>query len=314
MSKELAIKKQQIEIRRAEFQLFSDLAKQFSAAKAFPNYTPEQLFVLMKAGQEMGMAEMESISSLYIVNGRVEVYGKGLSTILRRAGWDISYLEETEKSVIVQVEKDGEIIREKVTDQDQIIRNSRAVKFAKKHKMRFHGLRMILTFHLSHLIRGAADLFDSEAAEHQEAEEAKKDIDIDYVDEKLKDCKSRGDLDRLYRSLADEFNMSNEAIELFKKRQEKIKQNKTEEIEEAEVVDEVGEVEEMKEPVKEEQKEEKEPEKVDVLELIKKNLKDLKNSNEVAPLYRKMEDEGYDVKPHSRLFSERFEELKKSKS
>src|SRR5690625_5542122 len=72
MSTELSIKKQQIEVKRAEFQLFSDLAKQFAAAKAFPSYTPEQLFVLMKAGQEMGMAEMEAVNSLYIVNGKVE--------------------------------------------------------------------------------------------------------------------------------------------------------------------------------------------------------------------------------------------------
>src|SRR5690625_6331475 len=108
---------------------------------------------MMKAGQEMGMAEMEAVNSLYIVNGKVEIYGKAMPSIIRRAGWKISYMEEDERSVVVQVEKDGEIIREKVTDQDQIIRNSKAAKFAKKKKMRFNGLRMILNFHLPHIIR-----------------------------------------------------------------------------------------------------------------------------------------------------------------
>lgn len=306
MSTELSIKKQQIEVKRAEFQLFSDLAKQFAAAKAFPSYTPEQLFVLMKAGQEMGMAEMEAINSLYIVNGKVEIYGKAMPTILRRAGWKISYMDEEERSVIVQVEKYGEIIREKVTDQDQIIRNSKAAKFAKKNKMRFHGLRMILNFHLPHLINGVADLFENEAIEYHEAEEVKEDVDLDDVAEKLKECKSRVDLDRLYRSLADEFNMSNDAIELFKQKQEEINQSKKDDIEEAEVVEETKEVEKSeKAEVKEEN-----TEKTNALEVIKKQLDKLTDSNEVAPLYRKLENEGVDVKAYSRLFSEKFEELK----
>src|SRR5690625_7680442 len=97
--------------------------------------------------------------------------------------------------------------------------------------MRFHGLRMILNFHLPHLINGVADLFENEAIEYHEAEEVKEDVDLDDVAEKLKECKSRVDLDRLYRSLADEFNMSNDAIELFKQKQEEINQWKRVEIE-----------------------------------------------------------------------------------
>src|SRR5690625_7016733 len=116
-------------------------------------------------------------------------------------------MEENERSVVVQVEKDGEIIREKVTDQDQIIRNSKAAKFAKKNKMRFHGLRMILNFHLPHLINGVADLFVNEAIEYHEAEEMKEDVDVDDVAEKMKEYKTRFNLDLLYRLLADIFYM-----------------------------------------------------------------------------------------------------------
>src|SRR5690625_7814436 len=112
MSTELSIKKQQIEVKRAEFQLFSDLAKQFAAAKAFPSYTPEQLFVLTKAGQEMGLAEMEAVNSLYIVNAKVAIYGKAMPSIIRRAGWKISYWEEDVRQAVVQVSKDGTIIGE----------------------------------------------------------------------------------------------------------------------------------------------------------------------------------------------------------
>src|SRR5690625_3051411 len=156
--------------------------------------------------------------------------------------------------------------------------------------MRFHGLRMILNFHLPHLINGVADLFENEAIEYHEAEEVKEDVDLDDVAEKLKECKSRVDLDRLYRSLADEFNMSNDAIELFKQKQEEINQSKKDDIEEAEVVEETKEVEkrekaeEKEEKIEKEEGEEEKLEKTECLEVIKKQVEKITSSNGVAPL------------------------------
>src|SRR5690625_5970639 len=89
--------------------------------------------------------------------------------------------------------------------------------------------------------------------------------------------------------------MSNDAIELFKQKQEEINQSKKDDIEEADVVEETKEVEKSE---KAEVKEEK-LEKTDALEVIKKQLDKITSSNEVAPLYRKLENEGVRSEEHT---------------
>jgi flagellar motility protein MotE (MotC chaperone) len=46
-----------------------------------------------------------------------------------------------------------------VNDTDQILQRSKAMGFAKKNKMRFHGIRMIASFHLAHLFSSVSDFF-----------------------------------------------------------------------------------------------------------------------------------------------------------
>ena len=63
----------------------------------------EQCFMLMKTGQNMGMSETQSLNSLYIVNGRVQVYQAGLSSILTKNGYKIKFENENEDGVEVVV-------------------------------------------------------------------------------------------------------------------------------------------------------------------------------------------------------------------
>lgn len=145
---------------KAELSIELEIAHTFIKSGAFPNITKEQAYVLMKAGQEMGLGKVESLQSLYITpKGKIEPYGKGTINFITRAGYEIEYLNETAHSVDVRIFRDGYDRTEKVTDQDQVIAGGKAIGFAKKNKMRFHGVKMHLSFNLPHLIKAVADPF-----------------------------------------------------------------------------------------------------------------------------------------------------------
>ena len=142
----------EVAAEKAQMEIMLQMASKFIKSGAFPNMTPEQAYTVMKAGREMGMKDLEALNSLYIVKGSINPYGKAMTSRLTKNGYRIEYLNETSHGVDVRVfKKDnhGEIIfdaTEKVSDQDQIIKASNAAKFAKKNKMRYHGLRMIIFF------------------------------------------------------------------------------------------------------------------------------------------------------------------------
>jgi len=147
--------------KAAEMNFQLKMAKQLIASKAFPNVTPEQAFVLLQAGKEMGMQPMESLKKLYIVNGAVGFHGAGLVEQLTKAGAFVDYENETDSGVTVVVEYMGREYRENVTDKDQILQKSKAMTFAKKNKMRYHGCRMILSTRLPHL-SGSVSVWDAD--------------------------------------------------------------------------------------------------------------------------------------------------------
>lgn len=148
-----------------------EMAEKFAKSKAFPSYSPEQIYVIIKAGAEMDLKPMQSLQSLYIYNGKVEPYGKALSFFITRAGYIIKYSEETVSSVKVTVSKDNFEASETVSTKDPILANKlkgdkkAAIKFAPRQKIRYHALRMILSFHLPHLISGTPDLFENDVLE-----------------------------------------------------------------------------------------------------------------------------------------------------
>lgn len=62
-------------------------------SQAFPKNIKNgpQAMVVMQAGMEMGMAPMESINSITIINGAISIYGKAITRRLREHGWKIQY-------------------------------------------------------------------------------------------------------------------------------------------------------------------------------------------------------------------------------
>lgn len=132
------------------------MAERFIKSGAFPSFTPEQAFVVIKAGQEMGLKEIESLNSLYIVKGRLDFHSSALIGRIIKGGYKIEWLNETKTSVTIKVTGDNGFEAIETADiTDQTLQGSKAVKFATKEKLRYHAARMILKFHLPHLITSA---------------------------------------------------------------------------------------------------------------------------------------------------------------
>ena len=82
------------------------------AGRAIPQgfQTKEQVFMAIMAGKEMGMGMIESLNSLYFVNGKINLYGAGLVARFRAAGWDIEYEDESDTkctAVVSRTTKQG---------------------------------------------------------------------------------------------------------------------------------------------------------------------------------------------------------------
>lgn len=64
---------------------------------------PAQLMMVFLAGYEAGMSPMQSISSYYIVNGKVTIYGEAVMRQLRQAGFSAEWLESTKEKATVKI-------------------------------------------------------------------------------------------------------------------------------------------------------------------------------------------------------------------
>ena len=86
------------------------LANDFIASKAIPQcwQTASQVLVGLQTGLEMGMTPMESMNSLYVVNGAVNIWGKAVTKRLRIHGYKIEYTDESPEAVTATISKGDE--------------------------------------------------------------------------------------------------------------------------------------------------------------------------------------------------------------
>ena len=148
----------EINRRKAEMEFELQLAGQFIASGAFPKLKPEQAYTLIQAGKEMGLAPLEAMNNLYIINGSINPYGKFMTARIKQAGYKIEYKDEDANHVTVRVyNDDGFDVSETVDAAELIAMKSKAFGFAPKSKMRYHGLRLFVNFHLAHLFGGVSD-------------------------------------------------------------------------------------------------------------------------------------------------------------
>lgn len=134
------------------------MANKLFAAGCFTTdvHNAEQAFVKIQAGYEMGMTEMRAMNGLYIVNGKVTVWGQETSRRLKEHGWELFYENESDDGVTVKIKnsKTGKEYKETVNKNEKQLANSRAMGFAPKNKMRFYGLAQLIKFHAPEVLNG----------------------------------------------------------------------------------------------------------------------------------------------------------------
>lgn len=155
----------------AEMEMFLKMAEKFTKSGAFPKFTPEQAYTVIQAGKEMNMKPVESLQSMYIVNGTVKFYGDKMVARILKHGYRLEYLNENPNGLTVRCFHPDPLVSFDVTEivskGDQILQRSKAMSFAAKNKMRFHGVRMIASFHLPHLFSSAADEFTEDFTDYK---------------------------------------------------------------------------------------------------------------------------------------------------
>lgn len=157
------------------------MATQFIKSGAFPGKTAEQAYVIIKAGEVLGLQPMQALGQLYVVNGNIGFWGAGLVAQLAKHGVRLSYEDETNDSVTVVAKYQDQTFIETVKATDQILTKSKAMSFAKKNKMRFHGIRMIANFYLAHLLNGISVWEPDDIEASKELEKGKDYFEIEEL-------------------------------------------------------------------------------------------------------------------------------------
>lgn len=185
------------------------IAEKFSRSKAFPDAAPEQIYTLIKAGEEMNLSPIVSLNMLYVVNGHIGPYGDKMLGYILSKGYRVKYTEESDEGVTVEIYKIGESYIEKASIDDEVLKKSKAIKFAAKHKLRFHAIRMIASFHLPHLFMGCSDGFSEDYKEYERTTIQDKngniikqvtDINISEILEAAKDIDELEDIKSKYKA------------------------------------------------------------------------------------------------------------------
>ena len=114
-----------------------------------------QAFVKIQTGAEMNMPPMEAMNSLYIIKGKVTLWGAAVSKRIRQHGWVISYSEESSTQVKVTVTKGAESHEYTATAQQLKDLGSKAAGFALADKLRWHALARLLRFSIPEVMGNA---------------------------------------------------------------------------------------------------------------------------------------------------------------
>ena len=136
-----------------------------------------QLTMKLQAGYELGMQPIESMNSLYIVGGRVTMWGEAVLRRLRKFGYKVKYIESNDLICKVKVTApDGEEFIDEATYADAEKsgwtkdRNGK-IKFnykCPKNKLRYNAIRTLIKFNCPEVL-GEMELKES-AEDYVEAE------------------------------------------------------------------------------------------------------------------------------------------------
>jgi hypothetical protein len=149
------------------------MAATFLQSKALPKHLDSlpKIIIQMQTGIEMGMKPMESIQSLYIVNGSINIWGKATVKVLRKHGWAIKYVSEDDSHCTAKVSKKetGEVYQDTFKYQDAVDSGFTVDIYGKEKigwkkgvnrtmKMRYNVLSKIIKSYIPEVLEGVAEI------------------------------------------------------------------------------------------------------------------------------------------------------------
>jgi hypothetical protein len=121
----------------------------------------------MQAGLEMGLKPMESLTGLTIINGQVTPWGKTVTKLLRKAGWEIKYIDEPNKctTTVTKGEESytetltfDEAVKSKYTHANNALKVGWYEGVNRKLKLRYGTLSIILKTQIPEALDGVMDI------------------------------------------------------------------------------------------------------------------------------------------------------------
>jgi len=154
---------------------FEDIAKTLKDGGVLPKGidTLPKMVVALQAGREIGLAPMESLNSLYFVNGKVAMYGEAVPNQIMRAGHRIVWGDcDAEKAEVTIIRgDDGQRMTTKFTMKEAQERGYTSNPIYKKfpeNMLKWRALSMTAKFICPDALRGIG---------------IKEDMEVEVVDE-----------------------------------------------------------------------------------------------------------------------------------
>lgn len=221
------------------------MAETLIISKALPDYikNKEQAIVVMQAGFEMGMKPLESLNSLYLVNGQITIWGKALVKRFKVHGWTLSYKDKKDETTVTATnKKTGETVSEIMTfaeaEQSNYTRGRDGkLKFGWQEgtnrilKLRYGALNKLLKTQLPEVLesaQGVAEVYEdslspSEYQKVQEGEVVEQQLDEELI-KRINKVKTHQELINTCKAIKSEVNADyHNALELeYARRKEEL--------------------------------------------------------------------------------------------
>lgn len=149
-----------------ELNTLSLVANQLCKSEALPACykNAANVLVALQTGKEMGLQPMQSLNSLYIVNGKIQIWGSSQVQLLKQHGWKIQIKEHTDKVCTVAINKGDESFEYSATFAE-LPAGSKAKAFAPKEKLYYHVISRLIRFYVPEVLGGMSNLYNEDEVE-----------------------------------------------------------------------------------------------------------------------------------------------------
>lgn len=157
-----------------------------------------QLMMKLQAGYELGMQPIESLNSLYLVGGKVTMWGEAVLRRLRHFGFKLEYIESNDKICKVKaISPDGEEFLDQATFEEAeksgwTKDRAGKIKFNYKcpaDKLRYNAIRRLCKFYCPEVLgnmdmkESADDYVEAEVVEEKKPEKKEKKEEVEIKEE-----------------------------------------------------------------------------------------------------------------------------------